>query len=196
MQSEIAELIAKIEILSQEKTSIRKVVEKLEITVHEYHVKIEDLSRTVVEVSSQRSHLQQENAEVSRKLNEMRSAIETAGLDKNKVFSQLKDLQTNLDNLERAKSAAENRVRALEQQLKTVTMELEEQRSIRIDLERQLNKLKEDGGEWRKRYENEARLRIEDVDNLKKKFGVQVSSNVTNYILCFFKILLRNKVAS
>ncbi len=45
----------------------------------------------------------------------------------------------------------------------------------RIDLERQLNKLKEDGGEWRKRYENEARLRIEDVDNLKKRFGVQIA---------------------
>ena len=59
--------------------------------------------------------------------------------------------------------------------MKTVTMELEEQRSIRIDLERQLNKLKEDGGEWRKRYENEARLRIEDIDNLKKKFSVQIA---------------------
>ena len=92
----------------------------------------------------------------------------------NKVASQLKDLQTNLDNLERAKSGAENRVRALEQQLKTITLELEEQRALRIDLERQLTKLKEDGGEWRKRYENEARLRSEDVDNLKKKFGVQV----------------------
>jgi predicted nuclease with TOPRIM domain len=37
MQSEIAELIAKIEILSQEKTSIRKVVEKLEIQVSNLH---------------------------------------------------------------------------------------------------------------------------------------------------------------
>ena len=54
-------------------------------------------------------------------------------------------------------------------------MELEEQRSIRIELERQLNKLKEDGGEWKKRYENEARLRIEDIDNLKKKFSVQIA---------------------
>lgn len=175
MQSEIAELIAKIEILSQEKTSIRKVVEKLEIQVHEYNVKIESLSKTVVEVTSQKTSLAQENAEVSRRLNEMRHAIETAGLDKNKVASQLKDLQTNLDNLERAKAGAENRVRALEQQLKTITVELEEQRTIRIELERQLNKLKEDGGEWRKRYENEARLRIEDVDNLKKKFGVQIA---------------------
>lgn len=175
MQSEIAELIAKIEILTQEKTSIRKVVEKLEIQVHEYNVKIESLSKTVVEITSQKTNLAQENAEVSRRLNEMRHAIETAGLDKNKVASQLKDLQTNLDNLERAKAGAENRVRALEQQLKTITVELEEQRTIRIELERQLNKLKEDGGEWRKRYENEARLRIEDVDNLKKKFGVQIA---------------------
>ena len=59
--------------------------------------------------------------------------------------------------------------------MKTISMELEEQRSIRIELERQLNKLKEDGGEWRKRYENEARLRIEDIDNLKKKFSVQIA---------------------
>ena len=66
-------------------------------------------------------------------------------------------------------------MRALEQQLKTISMELEEQRSIRIELERQLNKLKEDGGEWRKRYENEARLRIEDIDNLKKRFSVQIA---------------------
>lgn len=175
MQSEIAELIAKIEILTQEKTSIRKVVEKLEIQVHEYNVKIESLNKAVVEVTSQKTCLAQENAEVSRRLNEMRHAIETAGLDKNKVASQLKDLQTNLDNLERAKGGAENRVRALEHQLKTITMELEEQRTIRIELEHQLNKLKEDGGEWRKRYENEARLRIEDVDNLKKKFGVQIA---------------------
>jgi len=133
MQSEIAELLAKIEILTQEKTTIRKVVEKLEITVHEYNIKIEDLNRTVIEVSSQKSHLQQENAEVSKRLHEMRHAIETAGLDKNKYASQLKDLQSNLDNLERAKSSAENRVRALEQQLKTITVELEEQRSIRSE---------------------------------------------------------------
>jgi chromosome segregation ATPase len=110
----------------------------------------------------------------------MRHAIETAGLDKNKVAGQLKDLQANLDNLDRAKGAAENRVRALEQQLKTITLELEEQRTLRIELERQLNKLKEDGGEWRKRYENEARLRIEDIDILKKKFGVQVRTNQNN----------------
>ena len=111
MTSEIAELIAKIEILSQEKTSIRKVVERLEITVHEYNVKIESMSKSLVEVTSQKTNLQQENIEVSKKLNEMRHAIETAGLDKNKVFSQLKDLQTNLDNLERAKSSAENRLK-------------------------------------------------------------------------------------
>jgi len=56
-------------------------------------VKIESLNKTVVEVTSQKNSLVQENAEVSRRLNEYRHAIETAGLDKNKVASQLKDLQ-------------------------------------------------------------------------------------------------------
>jgi len=174
MQTEIAELLAKIEILSQEKTTIKKVVEKLEIQVHEYNVRIEDMSRTLTEVQSQKSNLQFENGEFSRKVNDLRLAIETAGLDKNKVAGQLKDMQTTMDNLERARFSAENRVKAVEQQLKTVTLELEEQHTIRVDLENQLARLKEDGGDWRKKYENEAKLRVEDVDELKKRFAIQI----------------------
>ena len=46
MQVEIQALLAQIEVLSQEKVSIKKVVEKLEIQVHEYNVKIDDLNRS------------------------------------------------------------------------------------------------------------------------------------------------------
>merc|ERR1712226_721681 len=107
------------------------------------------------------------------KLQEMRMAIETAGLDKNKVASQLKELQVTIDNLSRQKQQAETRVVNIEQQPKTVSIELEEHREIRRELERQIAQWKEDGGGWKKKYENEARLRIEDVDMLKKKLGAQ-----------------------
>ncbi len=40
----------------------------------------------------------------------MKHAIECAGLDKNKVASQLKELQANLDNVSRLKHTAESRV--------------------------------------------------------------------------------------
>merc|ERR1712045_1078084 len=47
MKTEISELYAQIEILQSEKVSIKKVVEKLEITVNEYNVKIGDLNMSV-----------------------------------------------------------------------------------------------------------------------------------------------------
>ena len=52
---------------------------------------------------------------------------------------------------------------------------VEEMREVRRDLERQIIVIREECGGWKKKYENEARLRIEDVDALKKKFGAQVA---------------------
>jgi len=172
---EIQELIAQIEVLQQEKISVKKVVERLEVQVHEYNIKIDDLNRTVADVTNQRQRAVMDGQDAAKRLNEMKMAIETAGLDKNKVASQLKELQSNLDNVARQKNTAESRVVALEQQFKSVTIELQEQRDMRIELERQIMKWKEDGGDWKKRYENEARLRIEDIDALKKKYGAQIA---------------------
>lgn len=63
----------------------------------------------------------------------------------------------------------------MEQHIKTISIELQEHKDMRLELERQIMKWKEECIDWKKRYENEARLRIEDVDALKKKFGAQIA---------------------
>ena len=75
-----------------------QVVEKLEITVNEYNVKIEDLNRTVSDVSSAKQRLQMEAQESAKKLNEMKLSLEHAGLDKNKFATQLDELRRAADN--------------------------------------------------------------------------------------------------
>merc|ERR1712114_113409 len=72
MKTEISELYAQIEILQSEKVSIKKVVEKLEITVNEYNIKIEDLNRTVADMTSAKQRLHMEAQESAKKLNEMK----------------------------------------------------------------------------------------------------------------------------
>merc|ERR1719420_42593 len=111
----------------------------------------------------------------------MKLAIETAGLDKNKVVSQLKDLQDKLDGLNRAKNSAETKVQTLQQQIKTLTIECEEHREIRMDLERTVIKMKEECGDWKKKYDNECKLHIDDVEGLKKKFMQQVNQLTDQY---------------
>merc|ERR1712072_309987 len=128
---------------------------------NEYNVKIQDMSKSIIDMTSQKTRLAQDNQESSRKLNEMKLAIETAGLDKGKISGQLKDLQANLDNLTRAKNSAETRVKTLEQNLKTVTIEFDESREIRLDLEKTLAKMKEECSQWKNKYDNECKLRID-----------------------------------
>ena len=181
MSTEISELLAHIEVLNQEKCTMKKCCEKLEITINEYNVKIQEMSKSIIEMTSQKTLLAQNNQDSTRKLNEMKLAIETAGLDKNKVSGQLKDLQSNLDNLTRAKNSAETKVKTLEQHIKTLTIECEEHREIRLDLERTVVKMKEECGDWKKKYDMECKLRIDDVEGLKKKFMAQITQLTDQY---------------
>merc|ERR1712203_136734 len=181
MSTEISELLAHIEVLNQEKITMKKSCEKLEITINEYNVKIQDMNKSIIEMTSQKHRLAQDSQDSSRKLNEMKLAIETAGLDKNKVVSQLKDLQDKLDGLNRAKNSAETKVQTLQQQVKTITIECEEHREIRMDLERTVIKMKEECGDCKKKYDMECKLHIDDVESLKKKFMQQVNQLTDQY---------------
>merc|ERR1712168_657167 len=176
MKTEISELYAQIEILQSEKVSIKKVVEKLEITVNEYNIKIEDLNRTVMDVTSAKQKLQMEAQEANKKLNEMRLAIEHAGMDKNKFSAQLEELRRAADSEPRARNAAETKISNLERTIKTLTVEIEELRTLKIQLEGQVEKWRADNADWKKKYENEARLRVEETDALKKNFTMQINT--------------------
>lgn len=181
MSTEISELLAHIEVLNQEKCSMKKCCEKLEITINEYNIKIQDMSKSIIEMTSMKQKLSQDNQDSTRRLNEYKLAIDTAGLDKNKVVGQLKDLQGNLDNLNRAKNSAESKVKTLEQHIKTLTIECEEHREIRLDLERTVVKMKEESSDWKKKYDMECKLHIDDVEALKKKFMSQVTQLTDQY---------------
>merc|ERR1719495_573722 len=173
MKTEISELYAQIEVLQSEKISIKKVVEKLEITVNEYHIKIEDLNKTVVDISSQKQRLQMEAQESAKKLNEMKLAIEHAGMDKNKFATQLDELRRAADDQARGRNAAETKIKSLEQTIKTLKVEIEEFRALKLNLEGTIDKWKMENADWKKKYENEARLRVEEVDALKKRLTLK-----------------------
>merc|ERR1712228_1038136 len=74
MSTEISELLAHIEVLNQEKCTMKKCCEKLEITINEYNVKIQEMSKNIIEITSQKQRLSQDNQDSTRKLNEMKLA--------------------------------------------------------------------------------------------------------------------------
>merc|ERR1719429_510024 len=176
MKTEISELYAQIEILQSEKVSIKKVVEKLEITVNEYNIKIEDLNRTVADMTSAKQRLQMEAQESAKKLNEMKLSLEHAGLDKNKFATQLDELRRAADNEARNVNAANTKIQSLERTIKTLNVEIEELRQLKITLEGSISKWQSENADWKKKYENESRLRVEETDALKKKLTMEVNA--------------------
>merc|ERR1719443_2540866 len=176
MKTEISELYAQIEILQSEKVSIKKVVEKLEITVNEYHIKIEDLNRTCADMTSAKARLQMEAQESAKKLNEMKLSLEHAGLDKNKFATQLDELRRAADNEARNVNAANTKIQSLERTIKTLNVEIEELRQLKITLEGSIAKWQQENADWKKKYENENRLRVEETDALKKKMTMEVNA--------------------
>merc|ERR1712115_65825 len=176
MKTEISELYAQIEILQSEKVSIKKVVEKLEITVHEYNVKIEGLNRSVADMTSAKQRLQMEAQESAKKLNEMKLSLEHAGLDKNKFATQLDELRRAADNEARNVNAANTKIQSLERTIKTLNVEIEELRQLKITLEGSIAKWQQENADWKKKYENENRLRVEETDALKKKMTMEVNA--------------------
>merc|ERR1712158_354020 len=180
MKTEISELYAQIEILQSEKVSIKKVVEKLEITVNEYNVKIDGLNKSTQDLNAQKLKLQFEAQEANKKLNDMKLAIEHAGMDKNKFASQMEELRRAADQETRNRNAAETKITSLERNIKTLMVEIEELRQVKINLEGSISKWQAENADWKKKYENEARLRVEEGDALKKKFTLEITSLTDN----------------
>ena len=73
-----------------------------------------------------------------RNYSQIRILNPTSGLDKNKLAGQIKDLQDNIQALTRVKMSAETAIKNLEVKIKEITVKYEEERVLRIDLEKGL----------------------------------------------------------
>merc|ERR1719208_711465 len=117
-----------------------------------------------------------EAQESAKKLNEMKLSLEHAGLDKNKFATQLDELRRAADNEARNVNAANTKIQSLERTIKTLNVEIEELRQLKVTLEGSIAKWQQENADWKKKYENENRLRVEETDALKKKMTMEVNS--------------------
>merc|ERR1719187_738855 len=134
------------------------------------------LNKNCQDMNAAKLKLQFEATEANKKLNDMKLAIEHAGMDKNKFATQMEELRRAADNETRNRNAAETKITSLERNIKTLMVEIEELRQVKINLEGSISKWQAENAYWKKKYENEARLRVEEGDALKKKFTIEVTN--------------------
>ena len=93
--------MSQVENTTKEKITIQKTCEKLEHTVHEVNIRIEELTRTVNEVTSQRTRLSTENSELLKEIHEYKVTLDNSNHIKGQLATQLEESRRRLEDEER-----------------------------------------------------------------------------------------------
>lgn len=113
-QAEVFELLAQVETANKDKLIAQKNVEKLEYTVHELNIKIEEITRTVTEVTAHRQRLSQENTELIKEVHEYKVSLDNANHLKGQLAQQLEETRRRLEDEERVRSLQLNRLQLID----------------------------------------------------------------------------------
>lgn len=95
------ELLNQVETVNKEKLIISKSVEKLEQTIHDSNIKIEELTRVVNEVTSSKARLTTENAELLKEIHEYKISLDNSNHLKTQLATQLEETRRRLEDEER-----------------------------------------------------------------------------------------------
>ncbi|PSN57952.1 Paramyosin, partial [Blattella germanica] len=158
-QQEVYELLAQL-------VSVRQV-EKLEVHVQELSIKIEELNRTIVDITSHKTRLSQENLEMTKEVQDLKVNLENSTYLKSQLAGQLEDARRRLEDDERRRTTLEASLHQVEIELESVRVQLEEESEARLDLERQLTRSNGELQAWRSKYETEAAARAEEVEEIR-----------------------------
>lgn len=181
-------MLSQIESYNKEKLVSTKTIEKLEVTISELHVKIEELNRTVIDITSHKTRLSQENIELIKDVQDLKSQLDTVSYSKSQIVSQLEDARRRLEDEDRRRSMLESSLHQVESELESIRIQLEEESEARIDLERQLVKANADATSWQNKYNAEVAARAEECEEIRRKYQVRITELEEHVESCIVKI--------
>lgn len=97
-QQEVYELLAQLDCVTKEKLMSIKTVEKLEVHISELNVKIEELNRTIVDITSHKTRLSQENIELVKEVQDLK-VIDFTPTECNYIFLNLLQIINYLNKI-------------------------------------------------------------------------------------------------
>jgi chromosome segregation ATPase len=195
-QSEVYELLSSVESITKEKVTCVKTIEKLEISITELNVRIEELNRTILDITSHKTRLSQENIELVREVQDLKVNIESVLFSKSQIISQLEDARRRIEDDDRRRSHLESSLHSVETELETIRIQLEEESEARLDLERQLVKSTGECANWKVRFESEASARAEEVEEIRRKYTCRIQEQEEHIESLLVKVNNLEKIKS
>ncbi|XP_068588260.1 myosin-7-like [Cebidichthys violaceus] len=173
---EADDLAASVEQLSRNKGAVDKMCRVYEDQLNETRSRAEELQRQLTDVSAQKARALTETAEYSRRLEERDAMIGQLQRSKAGVFQNSEDLKRQLEEESKARVALAHAVQASRHDSGLLREQLEEEQESKAELQRELSKANGQVVQWRAKYETDAVLRIEELEDAKKKLVVKLQT--------------------
>ncbi|XP_070766011.1 myosin-7B-like [Enoplosus armatus] len=173
---EADDLAANVEQLSRAKGAVEKMCRVYEDQLNESRSRAEELQRQLTEVSAQKARALTETAEYSRRLEERDAMIGQLQRSKAGVCQNSEGLKRQLEEESKARVALAHAVQASRHDCSLLTEQLEEEQEAKAELQRALSKANSQVVQWRAKYETDAVLRIEELEDAKKKLVVKLQT--------------------
>lgn len=187
-------MLSTVESSSKERIVHIKHIERLEISISELNIKIEEFNRTILDITSIRQRISQENLDLVKEVQDLKINIESVTYSRSQVLSQLEDSRRRLEEDERRRSTLEATLRQVEIDLESCRLQLEEESEARLDLERQLNNANGNVALYKNKYETEAAARAEEVEEIRRKFTIRIQEQEEHIESLVIKINTLEKI--
>ncbi|XP_074537042.1 myosin-7B-like [Halichoeres trimaculatus] len=171
---EAEDLASNMEQMSRTKVAVEKMCRVFEDQLNESRSKADELQRQLTEVSAQKARAVTETAEYSRRLEERDAMIGQLQRSKAGISQNFEDLKKRLEEESKARVSLAHAVHSSRHDCSLLKEQLEEEQEAKAELQRALSKANSQVVQWRAKYETDAVLRIEELEDAKKKLVVKL----------------------
>uniref|UniRef100_A0A3Q2TYC2 Myosin-7 n=1 Tax=Fundulus heteroclitus TaxID=8078 RepID=A0A3Q2TYC2_FUNHE len=173
---EADDLAANVEQLGRAKGAVEKMCRLYEDQLTESRSRADELQRQLNEVSAQKARALTETAEYSRRLEEREVLIGQLQRCKANLSQDTENLKRQMEEDSKARVALAHAVQASRHDCSLLKEQLEEEQEARAELQRAVSTASSQVVQWRAKYETEAVLKIEELEDVRKKLVVKLQS--------------------
>ncbi|TNN73125.1 Myosin-7 [Liparis tanakae] len=173
---EADDLAANVEQLSRNKGAVEKMFRVYEDQLNESRSRAEELQRQLTDASAQKARALTETAEYSRRLEERDATIGQLQRSKAGICQTSEDVKRQLEEESKARVALAHALQASHHDSSVLREQLEEEQEAKAQLQVELSKANGQVFQWRSKYETDAVLKIEELEDAKKKLVVKLQA--------------------
>ncbi|KAI6223717.1 hypothetical protein M3Y99_01432700 [Aphelenchoides fujianensis] len=151
-----------------------KALKSLEVQLSEIQTKADEQSRLLNDFSSLKNRLQHENGDLNRQVEDLESQLNNLHRLKSQLASQLEEAKRTADEESRERQSAVAQAKQAQHENDSLREQIEEEQEAKAEALRQVSKANAEIQQWKARFEGEGLVRLEEVEEAKRRLQQKV----------------------